>query len=527
MIKLFENDAQNFNNNGIKVLNPEKFEYMEITVQDNGEYYLELRTLDLEYIDLLTNGRIIYIDGLKYNEYGTEAFRIKTPVIKYGKIEIKALQLYYDSSDCVVTQGYISSKITGSGIGLQEVLNDIPNIIASDSSAPLPPFTWQADVNKTVMNYTWNATSLEDFIAQMQSIYGGHLKRHLWDVEINNRLGVDTEIRLELGKNIESYEKEENWDEVVTHLVPVSSVTYKKTVSGVTMDAHVMLSETGIDSVIVAQGVKYPTNFYKTVTFDPTEGIGENFDSENPSSTDLKNIRDDLKKLGEQYVEANKTPKFKYQVDISSLKQNVHLGDSLMCYLPHIGETDLYAQVTEISYDVLINNYIKVTIGNYISYDIKTIVNNSIDSQLSNFSSSVVSNISEEVNKIQNTTMLTITEMTTITEYPLTLGEYALSKYASRAIKQGALIELILDITFSATIANNQEVELLILSPEITPSFNRVQNCLTNNGKRGYLVLSTTGKVFFKNTSGSSIVKSTTSTDGVRSCFLFVGMAIS
>lgn len=490
MIKIFDSTDVEFDSNGIKVINPHSLEYCDSSLKNNSDYYLEMRTKDLTYQNELKIGNIIVVTDVKYLGTEMEAFRISELNYIDGCIDVKALQLYYDTAR-YVTRRYKVESSNG-----YTVLNDL-NI------APAHPFTFYGDVPKTA-TYELKEGSLEEKIMEIQEHHGGVLYRNLFNIGLLKRNGVDTEIRLELGKNVTGFKKEENWDEVVTNLLPVSDYNDGTFLSDVESEKWMKSDMT------------YNIPYYRTVEFNLRESYVEGL--EEGTAEYLSRVRMDLRQQAENYIELHRVPNFKYEIDISNLKQRVHLGDSVICYIPQIGETDLYAEVIEIEYDHIANDYKTVTIGNYVSSKPIEVIRSMIgdNSQISSISRKTNDN-AEKVYKMN----LSLEELTTIKQYDITLGEYGGKKYGSKLQLQGNSVDADLDITFGKTINANSKVCIASIPDNLIPSMYLANNFTTNKGVvGGRFSVEQDGKLYWF-TGKQSIVYSESSPDGFRTHFSY------
>ena len=102
MIKVYDSNERLFENNGIKSLHPL---LAEITKEDNGDYFVELRDL-VENLEYYQKGMIIRIP----TPWGVQGFRCDNPSVKNNRVECTACHLSYDSKNYIVKDAYSVDK---------------------------------------------------------------------------------------------------------------------------------------------------------------------------------------------------------------------------------------------------------------------------------------------------------------------------------------------------------------------------------------------------------------------------------
>ncbi len=202
MLKVFSANDTLFSSNGDIVINPKK---AKVHKEDNGEFYLDLET-DLSYIDYLVANNIIVAP----TPQGEQAFRILNNIEKTkSKIKIKANHIFYDSKNYLIADSYVDTK------NCNYALDHLNN--ATDTKSP---FTTISDVN-SIGSYRCVRTNLCDAIFKIIDRWGGHLVRNNWDIQIRKDIGQDNDVIVQYKKNLKSITCNENWNNVVTKLLPV------------------------------------------------------------------------------------------------------------------------------------------------------------------------------------------------------------------------------------------------------------------------------------------------------------------
>lgn len=343
MIKVFGADEKKFKNNGIAVIKPALLEECIITQEQNGEYKLEMKTIDLKYKDVLIHDNIIYIDNLKCVKTGKEAFRIEEPRIEDGMIEIEARQLFYS------LDGSAIKEIEEEERTLERVLEEI-----QEKAVPgIVDYTIYTNIESEKIKFKTEPGSAGSTIIEAVNKYGGKLYRNLFDIEVLDRIGKDTEEVLRFGNGIKVYSKNVIWEDVATSVLPYCEMN----------ENTVYLQE---NNGVVNGKIQYKRPYCKVLKVDLEEG----------TETEQQ-AREQMKRAAEEYIEKNNVPSFTYEVGISEEKDmNVCIGDSIRVYIKEIAENNLYAEITKYEYDVLKNAYKSITLGNYGALDVKTVIAN-------------------------------------------------------------------------------------------------------------------------------------------------------
>ena len=92
--------------------------------------------------------------------------------------------------------------------------------------------------------------SLEETIALMVERWGGHLYRDNWTIGIKENIGMDRGAVIKYGKNSLNIEADENWDDVVTKILPVGY-------DGITLP-----------EVYIQSDIQYEVPYTKVIKFD-------------------------------------------------------------------------------------------------------------------------------------------------------------------------------------------------------------------------------------------------------------------
>lgn len=327
MIKIYESTERLFNHNGIKIVHP--FE-AEITKQDNGDYYAEIKDTT-DNITYYQNGAIIRIP----TPWGEQSFRISNPVINDNKIEIKAWHVFYDSQNYIVKSGNSVGKTCNDALDYFNGRTDIPS-----------PFTTASDITVTNTTQIVRKTLLDTFKTLAEE-YKGHWHRDNYAFGIYEKIGQDRGVVLKVGKNISQMKTTEVWDDVCTKILPYTVDKSNNTVIELD-EVYVELSE-----------ALYDVPYTKIVPFENTFDINSFSTSEEYVAT----IKKWLTIQANSYIEKHKFPKLNYSItaDINNISD---VGDVIQVKHPKCN-VNITTEVISVKYDAIRNKYTKVEFGNF------------------------------------------------------------------------------------------------------------------------------------------------------------------
>ena len=353
MIKVYEPTETLFNHNGLKVLHPSK---AEVFIEDNGEYYITLEST-IDDIDYLQEGMIVRAN----TRWGEQGFRLTNPRKRNNKITVKGNHLWKDSSKYVIENSYVDSK------NCNDALDHLNRTCDTET-----PFITISDISK-INSTRIVRKSLEEAIAILIDKWGGHLYRDNWTIGIREKIGLDRGVVIKYGKNSTDIEAQEQWDEVVTKLLPVGY-------DGITLP-----------EVYLESSINYGVPYTKVVKFDqeidqePYKDENGNLNEEEYKAvliTDLRNKANDYL-MENQYLKCN----YKVKAHIDGI---VDLGDTIVVNHERLGLT-LNTNVISLKYDCIRDKYIEIEFGNFRS-KLKDLINN-----IGNQTEETVNNASEIV----------------------------------------------------------------------------------------------------------------------------------
>ena len=353
MIKLFGITDTSFTSNGDVVIIPLR---AKVHKEDNGSFYLDLET-DLSYVDYLTEGRIV----IAPTPQGEQAFRVGNVQKTKNKLSTRCYHLFYDSENYLIQDSNVVDK------NCNDALDHLNS--ATDNTSP---FTTLSNIT-TISSYRCVRTSLYEAIQVVLERWGGHLVRDNFTIKIMDAIGQDNGVTIRYAKNLRDITSEENWDNVVTKLLPVGK------------DGILLNALDGSASVYLTSETQYSIPYTKTVSFeqdiDEENYVDEdgNFDEEAYKQA----LIDDLTYQAQAYLNANCIPQVNY-----TLKANIEtitdIGDTIEVIDDRLG-LSLMTNVIAFDYDCILGKYTEIEFGNF-------------KEKLSN----LINNITSETNKVIN-----------------------------------------------------------------------------------------------------------------------------
>jgi phage minor structural protein len=327
MIRVFGKTDRNFSSNGDIVLRPAK---AKVTKKDNGDYYLALEA-GLEYVDYFVEGNVVVAN----TPSGDQAFRIGNVVKGRRKVSSKCLHVFYDARNYLIPYVNISELSCASAL---TALNG--------NTSPVSEFTTGSDIVGS-HSYECVRKSLHDAVKDVLEIYGGHLVRDNFYIAIKTSIGTDRGIIVQYKKNLKDISVSENWNGVVTKLLPTGK-------DGIMLNA--------VDpsaSIYVESDTQYDIPYCKTISF--TQNIDQN---DYPTEIAYKTaLVADLLSQAEAYVEANSIPKINYTLK-ANLDRVADIGDTIEVVDERLG-VDLMTSVIGFEYDCIAEKYTQVEFGNF------------------------------------------------------------------------------------------------------------------------------------------------------------------
>lgn len=334
MISVYESSGNSFNHNGLKILHPKK---CEVFKEDNGDYYIELEdsTDNISYYQ----ANMIIKCPTPFPE-GSQLFRIVNPEIKNNYIYVKAKHIYFDTKNYIIFDNYIVDK------NCNYALNHL-----NSNTDKLSPFTTTSNIN-TLSTFRCVRNSLEEAINTVIERWGGHLVRNNFNISILDEIGADRGIQIKYSKNLKELKVNENWDDVVTKILPVGK-------------DGLLLPEKYIE----LEEELYDIPFTKVISFDQKlerDDYSSDEEYTNALTTDLRN-------KATVYLEDNKLPKVNYSLS-ANLDYITDVGDTVYLEHPKI-KLALKINVISVKYDVIAQRFKNIEFGNFKN-SLKSLIQN-------------------------------------------------------------------------------------------------------------------------------------------------------
>lgn len=320
MIKIFGLTDTEYSSNGDKILQPTK---CRIHKRDNGEYYADIECSS-DYSEYIQNGRIVVCP----TPTGEQAFRFLNPELNKKKIKVKARHVYYDSENYLIRDSYVVKLNCNQAL---EHLN-----AATDNESP---FTTVSDVT-SINSFRCVRKSLTEAVSTVLERWGGHLVRDNFNIAIRASIGADNGVTIRYGKNLKEIKKTEDWNNVVTKLLPVGK-------DGLLLDEVYLYSEQ-----------QYALPYTKTVSFN------QDIEQEENETDDAYTFRlkEDLRQQATAYLAENCVPKINYTVK-ANIEKITDIGDTIDVIDEGLG-ISLTTHVIAFEYDAILEKFIQVEFGN-------------------------------------------------------------------------------------------------------------------------------------------------------------------
>lgn len=327
MIRLFSPSDTTFETNGDKIIHPFS---AKVRKEDNGEFFLRMET-DLSYIGDLIEGRIIVAP----TPQGDQAFRIHNIEKTKNKISLQARHLFYDSENYLIEDSFVVDR------NCNDALDHL-----NSATEPSSPFITLSNVG-TVNSYRCVRKSLYEAVETVLERWGGHLVRDNWNLRIMNSIGQDNGVTIRYAKNLREITCSENWDSVVTKLLPVGY-------DGIMLNSL----DPDADPYVYASN-SYDIPYTKTVSFQQNIAR-EGYETE---AAYKQALIDDLLHQAQDYLEVNSIPQVNYTLR-ANLEKITDVGDTVEVIDERLG-INLLTNVIAFDYDCILGKYIEVEFGNF------------------------------------------------------------------------------------------------------------------------------------------------------------------
>lgn len=358
MIKLFGSTDKVFTSNGDKTIIPTK---AKIHKEDNGAYYLDLET-GLEYVNDLVQGNIIVAP----TPQGEQAFRLSNPEKTKSKIKVRAYHLFYDSKNYLIADSYVVDK------NCNDALDHLNS--ALDNPSPFETLSNIGNIN----SYRCVRKSFYEAISTVLERWGGHLVRDNWNIKVMASIGQDNGVTVRYAKNLKEISCIENWDNVVTKLMPVGK-------DGLLLPEQYIYSE-----------IQYPIPYTKTVSFEQNEVNEDDYKDEqgnldeNAYNLALEN---DLRAQATTYIQQNSIPQINYTLK-ANLEKITDIGDVIEVIDERL-KINILTNLISYDYDCILEKYTELEFGNFTQ-------------KLSNLISTITTSTNNAINNANNNIIITL-----------------------------------------------------------------------------------------------------------------------
>lgn len=362
MVKLFSPTDKLFNSNGDKIIIPTK---AVVHKEDNGDFYLEL-DCGLEYINDIVENAILVVRIPQ----GEQAFRVQNVTKTKSKLTTKAWHIFYDSENYLIQDSYVVDK------DCAEALYHL-----NSATEPASPFVVFSDIEQ-IGSFRCVRKSLYEAFTTVQERWGGHFIRDNFSFGLRKQIGIDTGVTIRYRKNIKDITCEENWDDVVTEILPVGK------------DGILLNELDPLRSVYIKSTTQYLVPYTKTVSFTQDEINPENFTDGEGNLDEVQYKTALIENLAQQalnYLEENKKPKITYTLS-AHLEEITDIGD-IVAVIHEPLNIDLTASVIGFDYDCILKKYKQIIFGNF---------SNSLSNLLGDIKTATSEGITEQTNYLQN-----------------------------------------------------------------------------------------------------------------------------
>lgn len=334
MIKLFQSTDKIYTSNGDLIIIPRK---ARVHKEDNGAYYLDIET-GIEYAEYLNEGVILATD----TPQGEQAFRVVNPIKTRSKVTVKAQHIFFDSANYLIADSYVVDKDCNDAL---EHLNS-----ATDQQSP---FATMSNIT-TVNSFRCVRKSLYEALETVIDRWGGHLYRDNWTIGILDQIGQDNGVTVRYAKNLKNITCEENWDNVVTKLLPVGK-------DGILLNAI----DSSADLYVYSEN-QYDIPYTKTVSFEQdeiTEEDYQNADGELDEASYNAALVADLRTKAQIYVEQNSVPQINYTLN-ANIDRISDVGDVIEVIDERLG-INLLTNLIAFEWDCITEQYVSLEFGNF------------------------------------------------------------------------------------------------------------------------------------------------------------------
>lgn len=364
MVRIFEAGETDFSNNGLVVINPIK---CKVTHKLEGDFYLDL-TCGKEYLDYIQPSYLVVAP----TPQGDQAFRIKSVTKTGARIEAKAWHVMYDLQNYLVFAAIVSNK------NCEDAL-----LYAKSRTDTTCPFSLTSDI-ETTNSYTGSRKDMLTVLQEIANLYGGHIIPDNWSIAVNSSIGVDNQITISYGKNLEELTAEYDFSDVCTKVLPIGK-------DDITLPSYYLSGPT-----------QYDVPYSRVVTFE------QDIDPENYKVDDVVSwqsyqnaLRNDLREKATAYLQEHQYPVVNYTLK-GKPEMVSDVGDIIQVKDKRIG-VDLLTQVISYEFDCIREAYVSLEFGNFTD-SLGTLLDNLKTSIINETNYTVQNSVSTVNNSLINKT---------------------------------------------------------------------------------------------------------------------------
>lgn len=318
MIKIYEAGTVDFNNNGLGAIKPIKCVETKKASLNGWQIDCEVA---LKYKDMISKDNVILVET---KEKGEQPFIMDSPTID-STITFTAKHVLF------LSERYILDDVRPINLSANEFLNYINERTDNKS-----PFSFNTNVIDVKTKYFVRKTLLEA-LEETEELFSSAFDVDGYTISMMTSLKKESDLKLAYRNNIEGIKIYENWDTVVTKLMPVGP-------DGLLLDKKYLYAD-----------VSYPQPYTRIVDFS----INTQDDDGNEKSE--AQLKQELKAEALKYIEQNKNPKINYTVSANP-QQNVGIGYVAKVLHPLVS---IDVEVQSYEYDTLTKRVTKIEFGNY------------------------------------------------------------------------------------------------------------------------------------------------------------------
>lgn len=319
-MKVYEAGTRTFDNNGLGHIEPLKC--IETKKKSLNGWELDCE-VSVEYRDMISKDRIVLVET---KESGAQPFFIEAPEITGNHISFTARHVAF------LSERYVLDDVRPTElIGI-----DFLNYIAQRTDEACP-FSFYSNVSDRKTKYYIRKNLLEA-LEEAEDLFGAVFVLDGYKINMLTTIDKLSDQTLVYGKNMSGIKIYEDWDSVITKILPVGP-------------DELMLPE----KYLTAEDVRYPEPYTRVVSFDVQK------EKEDGSQKTNDELIEELRILAKEYLEKNKYPKVNYVVS-ADVPQTLSIGDIVPVKHPLV---TIETSVQEYKYNIKLKRVESIVYGNY------------------------------------------------------------------------------------------------------------------------------------------------------------------